>query len=98
MNQFPPGARAPEYPIEAFSKIRRDFRFQVFFIYQFPPAPEYPSRPFLIFTKVCVDIHNFVFIASVIDTADKLFTGVNDTSEKLSPVLLVPALNYCKCR
>jgi hypothetical protein len=32
------------------------------------------------------------------DTSDKLFTGVNDTGDKLSLVSLLPAINYCRCR
>jgi hypothetical protein len=43
-----------------------------------------PSGPFQIFIKILVDIHDFVFITSVNDTTDKLFTGVNDT-DKLTP-------------
>jgi hypothetical protein len=38
------------------------------------------------FTKICGDIHNFVFIASINNAGDKLFTGVNDTGDKLSPL------------
>jgi hypothetical protein len=36
---------------------------------------------FQIFTKICGDIRNFVFIAGINDTGDKLFTGVNDTGD-----------------
>jgi hypothetical protein len=40
-----------------------------------------------IFTKFFGgDIRNFMFIAGVVDTSDKLFTGVNDTGDKLSPM------------
>jgi hypothetical protein len=35
------------------------------------------------------DIRNFVFISGVNDNGDKLFTGVNDTGNILSPVLLL---------
>jgi hypothetical protein len=34
-------------------------------------------------TKINGDIYNFVFIACVVDTGDKLFAGVNDTGDKL---------------
>jgi hypothetical protein len=37
--------------------------------------------------KFLGDIRNFVF-----DTGDKLFTGVNDTGVKLSPVSLFPVI------
>jgi hypothetical protein len=40
------------------------------------------------------DIRNFVSIAGIYDTGEKLFTGVNDTGKKLSLVLLLPAINY----
>jgi hypothetical protein len=55
---------------------------------QFPQAPEYP--------KIRRDIHNFMFIAGVNDNGDKhkLFTGVNNTSDKLSPVSLIMVINY----
>ncbi len=46
-----------------------------------------------IFTKIRGDIRNFVFIAGVNDTGDKLFTGVNDTSDIFSPVSLTPVIN-----
>jgi hypothetical protein len=48
--------------------------------------------PFLIFTKIHGDIHNFVFIAGIVVTCDKLFTGVNDSADILT------AINYCWCR
>ncbi len=47
--------------------------------------------PFRMFTKICKDIHNFVFIAGDNDTGDKLITCVNDTGDRLSPVLLLMA-------
>jgi hypothetical protein len=34
-----------------------------------------------------------VFIAGVVDSGDKLFTGVNDTCDMLSPVTLLFAIN-----
>jgi hypothetical protein len=50
--------------------------------------------PFQIFMKIRQDIHNFWFIASVvIDTGDTLFTGANDTGDKLSPASLLPTKN-----
>ncbi len=49
---------------------------------------------FRIFTKIRGDTRNFVFIAGVVDTGDKLFTGVIDigdtgivVTDKLSPVI-----------
>jgi hypothetical protein len=44
--------------------------------------------------KIRRDTHNFMFIAVVVDSGDKLFTGVNDTGDKLSPVSLLLAKNY----
>ncbi len=38
-----------------------------------------------------------MFIPGVIDTANKMLHGVNDTSYKLLPVLLL-VINYCWCR
>jgi hypothetical protein len=43
--------------------------------------------PFQIFTKIRGDIHNFV-----VDTSNKLFTGVNDIGEKLSPLSATPVM------
>jgi hypothetical protein len=39
-----------------------------------------PSEPFQIFIQILVDIHGFVFITSVNDTTDKLFTGAVSTT------------------
>jgi hypothetical protein len=39
---------------------------------QFSRAPEYPVGTFRIFRKIRGNIHNFVFIAVVNDTGDKL--------------------------
>jgi hypothetical protein len=36
-----------------------------------------------------------MFITGVNDTADKLFTSVNDTGENLSLVSLTPVINPC---
>jgi hypothetical protein len=45
---------------------------------------------FQIFLKIHEDIHNFWFIASVVvDTGDTLFTGANDTGDKLSPCVVI---------
>jgi hypothetical protein len=41
-----------------------------------------PLGPFQIFSKIRGDIHNFVFIAGVNDTGDKLVIGVNSTGDK----------------
>ncbi len=40
--------------------------------------------------------HEFLVIASVADTGDKFLTGVNNTSELLSPVTMTPAVIYCR--
>jgi hypothetical protein len=60
---------------------------------------------FQFFTKICEDIHNFVFIAGINDTGDKLFTGVSYTGDKLPlvvatgnkllPLLLTPGITPC---
>jgi hypothetical protein len=42
------------------------------------------------------DIHNFVFTAGVFDTSGKLFTDVTH-DDILSPVSLLPAINYRRC-
>ena len=39
--------------------------------------------PFWIFSKIRGDIRELMFIASVNDTSEKLFSGVNDTAKKL---------------
>jgi hypothetical protein len=52
-----------------------------FFMNQFPLTPKYPIgtiSPFQIFTNIHRDISNFVLIASVVGTHNKLFTGVNE--------------------
>jgi hypothetical protein len=46
-------------------------RLQVFSWISFPRAPQYPIKSIANFRK-------FVFIAVVVDTGDKLFTGDND--------------------
>jgi hypothetical protein len=47
--------------------------------------------------KICKDTRYFVFSASVADTGNKLFTSVNKTGDKLLLVLLLTAINYCRC-
>jgi hypothetical protein len=59
---------------------------------QFPGTPEHPLGPLQIFTKIRGDIRNFVFITSVNDKGNKLYTGVNDTGDKLLPVSLTPVI------
>jgi hypothetical protein len=54
----------------------------------FSQAPEFSMGPFRI-TKILRDNRNFVFIADVSDTNNKLFTSENDTGDKLSPVSLL---------
>jgi hypothetical protein len=43
-----------------------------------------PLGPFKIFTKIHGDIPSFVFIVGINGTGDKVFTGVNDSGDKLS--------------
>ncbi len=47
---------------------------------------------------MCGYIHNFVFTAGVNDTGNKLFTSVDGTSDNLSAVSLLPAINFRRCR
>jgi hypothetical protein len=44
--------------------------------------------PLRILTKISENIRNFVFIAD----GDKMFTGIDDTGNKLSPVSLLLAI------
>ena len=63
--------------------LTRDVRLQVFFINQCPhKPPSIPLEPFWIFSKIREDIRELLFITSVNDTGNKLFSGVNDTGEK----------------
>jgi len=68
-------------------------RFSTFFIkYVLSPAPEqWVSHwgRYEFFAKVYVDNRNLMFISG------DLFTCVNDTGEKLSPVSLTPVINIC---
>ncbi len=41
-----------------------------------------PLGPFWIFSKIRGDIRELMFIASVNDTGEKMFSGVNDTGKK----------------
>jgi hypothetical protein len=62
--------------------LTRDFRLQVFFINQCPPGSQvFHLEPLWIFSKIRGD------------TGDKLFSGVNDTGEKFTPVSLKPVNN-----
>ncbi len=47
-----------------------------------PRPPNIPLGPFWIFLKIRRDIREWIFIAGIVDTGDKLFNGVNDTGEK----------------
>jgi hypothetical protein len=47
-----------------------------------PRPPSIPLGPFWIFSKIRGDIREWIFIACVLDTGNKLFSGVNDTGEK----------------
>ena len=54
-----------------------------FFHESVSPGPmSTPLGPFRIFSKIREDILEWMFITSVNDTGDKLFTGVNDTGDK----------------
>jgi hypothetical protein len=48
--------------------------------------------------KVFGEIPNLVFIAVVNDTDEKLFTGVSDNGDIVSPMSLLPVKNYRRCR
>jgi hypothetical protein len=75
---------AQNYPVNG--SLTRDFRLEVFSCISFPRVPEYPfgAVPFRIFTKIRVDFHNFVFVA-----------GVVVTDEKLLPVSLTSVITPC---
>jgi hypothetical protein len=47
-----------------------------------PRPPSIPLGLLWIFSKIRGDIPEWIFIAGVNDTSDKLFSGVNDTGEK----------------
>jgi hypothetical protein len=47
-----------------------------------PRPPSIPLGPFQIFSKIRGDIRELMFITGVVDTSDKLFSSVN-TAEKL---------------
>ncbi len=57
-----------------------DFRF--FSWISVPKAPKYSIGAVLNFFEIRGDIREWIFIAGVNDTGDKLFSGVNDTGEK----------------
>ncbi len=70
--------------------VSRDFLLLVFFMNQFPPPPHptvFHLDRFEIFRKFAE------IFASVVDTAGKFATGVNDTGGKLPPVSTTPAAN-----
>jgi hypothetical protein len=70
--------------------LTRDFRLLGFFHDPVSHGPlDIPLAPFQKLTKICGDIRNFMFIAG-----DKLFAGVDHALDKLSPVSLLPAINY----
>ncbi len=50
--------------------------------------------PFQIFTKIYGDIHDFVFIAGVIDTCDKMYR----CQRHLRRYTVLTAINYRWCR
>ncbi len=61
-----------------------ELRFLSWFTCSFLWAPEYPIRDFVKFLqKIHGYIHNILFRAAVFDTGDMLFTGVNNTGDKL---------------
>ncbi len=64
-----------------------------FFHESVSPGPlSIPVGLFRIFTKIRGNIRNFVFIVGVSETGKMLFSGVNDTDDKLSPVSLLRAI------
>jgi hypothetical protein len=48
--------------------------------------------------KIHRDIHNFVFIAGVVETGDKLITSVKHTGDKISLKTKKPAIIYRWCK
>ncbi len=57
--------------------------FDLFFSWlSFPRAPAGYIGAISIFTKIRGDIRNFLFIAGVNSTAEKMYTGVNEISDK----------------
>jgi hypothetical protein len=76
--------------------LTRDFRLQVFVMDQssLGPSTGIPLGPFRIFTKIRRDIRYFVF-TGVNDTGDKLYTSLNDTGDKSFAVLLTPTITLC---
>jgi hypothetical protein len=66
------------------------FDFRLFHESVPPLAPKYPVGTFRVLRKFTDTFAAVVYCRSVIDTGDKMFTGVNDTGEKLSPVSLLP--------
>jgi hypothetical protein len=64
------------------------FRLQVFYELVSHRPPSIPLGLFQFYENLW-DICNFVFIAGINGTGDKLFTGVNGAGDKLSPVSLI---------
>jgi hypothetical protein len=60
---------------------------------------QFPSCP-RVYQWGCLKVYirNFVFIAGINDIVEKLFTGVNETGDKLLVVSLLTVINYWWCR
>ncbi len=80
------------------SDTTRDSRLQVFSPNKFLPGSwvSYWSH-FDFFSKICVDICNFVYTTSVVNTASNLFTYDSETRDILLLVALLLAINSCRC-
>jgi hypothetical protein len=64
--------------------LTRDFQLQVSCMNQCPPGPQvFHWGRFSIFLKIRGDIRECIFIAGVIDTGNKLFSGVNPNVKKV---------------
>ncbi len=62
--------------------LTRDFRLQVFLWISVPQGPKYSIGAVLNFFEIRRDIREWIFIAGVNDTSDKLCSGFNNTGEK----------------
>ncbi len=79
--QFYYAAKLPtQYNWRIFSEFLKEVCYEIFdFLFFHESVSSGPQSfscgAFWIFTQIRGDIHNFVFMASVVDTEDKLFTS-----------------------
>jgi hypothetical protein len=77
--------------------LTRDFSTSGFFASQFPTDPWVSYRGhFKFFSQILGDIHNVMFITGYNNTDNKLSIGVNDISDKVSPVSLLLTINLSR--